>query len=122
MGSSDSNEAAPPIDLNSQSLPFVEQLFQQYLAKPESVSPDWRHYFASMSNGVPSADGGAVAAVSRGSSPPPSDDVAAASVAQSPEDRNGHAMPDDLQLAAKQERIDQLVRNYRVRGHISADL
>ena len=30
---------------NSLSLSFVEGLYADYLREPESVSPDWRHYF-----------------------------------------------------------------------------
>jgi len=32
-------------------LPFVETLFQDYLRDPESVPPDWRHYFQGLSDG-----------------------------------------------------------------------
>jgi len=37
---------------NSFSLPFVETLFQDYLRDPESVPPDWRHYFQGLSDGM----------------------------------------------------------------------
>lgn len=35
---------------------------------------------------------------------------------------NGHAYPSEVQLVALQERVDQLIRNHRVRGHIIARL
>src|SRR2546429_430184 len=36
---------------NSVSLEFVEALYADYLRDPESVSPDWRQYFQSLSEG-----------------------------------------------------------------------
>src|SRR5262249_13101823 len=36
--------------------------------------------------------------------------------------RDGHPLPSEIAPAARQERLDQLIRNYRVRGHIMADL
>jgi 2-oxoglutarate dehydrogenase E1 component len=69
-----------PYSLN---LPFVEQLYEQYLQNPSSVPSDWRNYFqltpgAVSSNGQPTS--------------------------------------------ASQERVDSLIRNYRVRGHRIADV
>jgi len=36
---------------NGVSLAFVEALYVDYLRDPESVPPDWRHYFQSLSEG-----------------------------------------------------------------------
>ncbi len=105
-------DAAP--ELNSQSLGFAEQMFAKYAADPESVSPDWRDYFAAVSNGAARSD---TPAAHR-------PDVAKpmAPAAAPPDGRLGQPIPAELEAAAKQERIDQLIRNYRVRGHICADV
>ncbi len=104
--------AAP--ELNSQSLGFAEQMFAKYAADPQSVSPDWRDYFAALSNGVSRSD---TPTAHRPEVAKPATPTAAP-----PNGRDGQPMPAELEAAAKQERIDQLIRNYRVRGHICADV
>jgi len=72
---------ALPYSLN---LPFVEQLYEQYLQNPSSVPADWRTYFQAT---------------------PPSG-----------------ANHDGQTASALQERVDRLIRNYRVRGHRIAEV
>ncbi|HWP60114.1 MAG TPA: 2-oxoglutarate dehydrogenase E1 component [Candidatus Acidoferrales bacterium] len=92
---------------NSASLAFVESLYADYLRDPNSVAPEWRSYFAELGG-----DGGARAEAPLGPSfrPPsifnPGDGARAAYV--------------DRESAALQDRVSQLIRNYRVRGHIAA--
>ena len=108
MASPPADAEGPPLQLNSQSLDFVERLYADYVANPEAAPADWRTLFGRLGNGQPDS-----AAVPRLSTPAPSQAI-------SPSGVNGHAKSDDL--AARQERVDQLVRNYRVRGHIISDI
>jgi len=100
-------EAAP----NSLSLGFVEQLYASYLQDPASVSADWRRYFKQLGNG-------SAAAPRLGPSFRPS------SVFNPP----GRAQPAratgmrELEVAVLQDRVDQFVRAYRVRGHMVANI
>src|SRR5262245_30519112 len=113
MASTRENPAESHPELNSQSLEFAEQMYSRYAADPQSVSADWRDYFAGLSNGAVTSD--------RPNTHRP--DVATPSGAELPPaptyaGTNGQPLSADLDAAAKQERIDQLIRNYRVRGHI----
>jgi 2-oxoglutarate dehydrogenase E1 component len=102
------------IELDSQSLDFAEQMFARYEEDPNAVSPDWREYFSTFANGAPHKDPTAVRRP---------DAIAPAAPVASPRPALGASeISAELDLAAKQERIDQLIRNYRVRGHICADV
>ncbi|MEC9091199.1 MAG: 2-oxoglutarate dehydrogenase E1 component [Planctomycetota bacterium] len=80
---------------------YVEELLERYHADPKSVSEEWQRYFSKMlSDPAASSEQG---------------------VAQNPlthPSSNGSAR--SLGLAQLQDRVDQLVRGYRVRGHLSA--
>ena len=96
---------------NSVSLGFVEALYVDYLRDPESVPPDWRHYFQSLSEGN---------GFSKGQSLTP--EFRPWSIFDNPRPGgNGRAI-EDATGAILQERVDQLIRNYRVRGHMAAEL
>src|SRR5438132_106398 len=95
---------------NSVSLEFVEALYADYLRDPESVSPDWRQYFQSLSEGN---------GFSKGQSLTPA--FKPWSIFDPPVSRNGTAV-EEATGAILQERVDQLIRNYRVRGHMAAQL
>ena len=114
----------------SGSLAFIEQVFTAYEADPQSVSPDWREYFAGLAaegkspleqhpedvfprrsifhHAAPAVDGASETISSQTNSAPPT--LTEASRQQLRE------------IAAMQERVDQLIRNYRVRGHIVAHI
>jgi 2-oxoglutarate dehydrogenase E1 component len=111
MASSRSNAARPPVELNSQSLEFVERLFADYASDPGSVPGDWRQFFNVLVNG---AGRHAAAASSQNIGPKRADRLAAGDRAD--------AQAAASEPAARQERVDQLIRNYRVRGHIIARL
>ncbi|MDZ7705315.1 MAG: 2-oxoglutarate dehydrogenase E1 component [Trueperaceae bacterium] len=110
-------------EFNSQSLGFFEDLYLDYLRDPQSVDSEWRDYFASLpANGSAGRD-------SFGPS------FQRSSIFNPPGARNGHAGTSEIvkaetgeelevsaEAAALQYRVDKLVRNYRVRGHISAEL
>jgi 2-oxoglutarate dehydrogenase E1 component len=99
--------------IHSSSLPYVEEIYGEYLENPDSVPEEWRGFFRSLEppstrNGVPK--------ISPTLTPPSLFNPA----------RNGYrnGAPDQAQLEETrlQLRVDQLVRSYRVRGHLHADL
>lgn len=97
------------MSLNSESLELVEEMYQRYLREPGAVPEQWRRYFTEIddSNG----DG-------RPRRVGPS--LRPWSVFNPPTQRRSS---DDRRFeSAFQERIDQLIRNYRVRGHGIAQL
>jgi 2-oxoglutarate dehydrogenase E1 component len=130
---------------NSLSLSFVEGLYADYLRDAESVSPDWRHYFEELSHAGGNGAEHAAAAFRPTFEPTP----AAGSAAQRAEIANGAdgattdvssatypaplesngpfsesnvavAQAEAIEVALLQDRVDQLVRAYRVRGHLVA--
>ncbi len=102
---------------NPGSLAFTEDLYAEWLNDPESVSPDWRAYFESL-------PGGRKSGARLGPSFRPY------SIFNPPElhppGTNGHGpareklAPSDV--AAQQDRVDQLVRAYRSRAHLTAQI
>jgi 2-oxoglutarate dehydrogenase E1 component len=114
---------------------FIVELYARYAEDPQSVEPGWRSYFASLGeeaaaaladlrgaswaprktgftvNGAGTGTGGNGAAAHDG----------AAAVIPSPE--SGDAAYEALRSAATDSiRALQLIRSYRVRGHLEADL
>ncbi len=94
-------------------LAFVEELYARYLRDPASVEAHWRSYF----DGLPGDPGlrarGRLGPSFRPSSifsPPDGDGVSIA------------ASRSEIELESKQDRVDQMVRAYRVRGHCLAQL
>ncbi len=127
--------------MNSQSLNYIEQIYSDYLSNAENVSPEWRQFF--QDNGwragvaTPELNGetnGGGAPLANGPPPPPQPPPAASlppvitpslapSGAKAPRvGGEGRPTRGDVQLVALQERVDQLIRNHRVRGHIIARL
>jgi 2-oxoglutarate dehydrogenase E1 component len=78
---------------NTLSLAFSEELYAAWQQDPESVPANWRDYFASMSFGE-SVTAADAAGIGRR----------------------------QAELAERQNKVDQLIRNYRVRGHNIADV
>src|SRR5690606_39024556 len=111
--------------LNALSLAFLEGLYADYLQDPESVPPDYREYFSK----IP-ADPRFVESPQLGPSfRPPS--------VFNPYGMNGHAVAvyggngaaaapplaeGVSDAAVRQDRVDALVRAYRVRGHMIAQI
>lgn len=103
-----------PNSLNCQSLAYLEDLYSKYIERKESVSKEWREYFDRLSseggngyhrfNGPTFTPRGFFTAYANGGSA--TDYVGGASTRRP-----------NLQL-----RIDKLVRAYRVRGHLIAQL
>jgi len=133
------------------SLAFVEELFERYQEDPASVPPDWQAYFASWEGAdgggqavVPTAGDHTVTAPpvainghpdSRSRLVSPDGIATGQTVALANGDVHlpaapaGEAKPlplpgvtTDERLAFLQDRVDQLVRAYRVRGHLMAEI
>jgi 2-oxoglutarate dehydrogenase E1 component len=96
--------------------PYVEELYESYLANPGSVPENWRRYFDNM-QAVPAADGSV-----------DSRDVAHAPIVRSFAERakEGRLQPQimggDAATARKQVYVQQLISAYRFLGSRYADL
>jgi len=95
----------------SVSLTFVEVLYADFVRDPESVPPDWRRYFQGLSDG-----NGFLKTQSLAPSFRPW------SIFNPPGPGGNGAAAEEATGAILQERVDQLIRNYRVRGHMAARL
>ena len=89
------HDTATPV--NASALAFAEELYLDWLEDPESVSPDWRTYFESL----------------------PREDQDLPGRASEAQPVAGPVAGVD---ARGQESLDQLVRAYRVRGHMIAKI
>ena len=131
---------------NSLSLGFVEELYADYINDPSSVPEDWRRYFDSVRGNEPfrvgpsftpasvfnpPGDGGAPAAGGGNGAPAPGRGsgqwAAVRSLAPLPAGAPaplGSIRPVDnaFDVAVRQDRVDQLIRAYRVRGHMVAQI
>jgi 2-oxoglutarate dehydrogenase E1 component len=101
--------AAHQEPLNALSVAYEEALYAQYLQDPSSVPEDWRRYFGQLASG----NGGA-AAFREGPSFRPS------SLFNPPSAGGNGASA--LEMAYKQDRLDEMIRAFRVRGHTCARL
>ncbi len=102
-------EAGP----NSLSLGFIEDLYAAFQRDPSSVSADWRRYFKSLGNGH-----GSPARVQQGPSFRPRSVFNPGGRGEA----SGATATRELETALLQDRVDQLVRAYRVRGHMVANI
>ncbi|MDX1682552.1 MAG: thiamine pyrophosphate-dependent enzyme, partial [Phycisphaeraceae bacterium] len=103
---------------HAENLAYVEAIYQRYLRDPESVSPRWRDHFASGNGHDPDAAPSSPPAprpITGGVGQRRTPGVALGRPAE-PSSGGGAAI-DHLQ-----HRVDLLVRNYRVRGHMMAEL
>jgi 2-oxoglutarate dehydrogenase E1 component len=106
-------------EFSSSSLAFVEELYLEYLKDPSSVDPQWQNYFASYPrNGL----------AKRGTTQPL---FRTTSIFNPPVDGLGtrvqgidhpQPIPQTLEDTDLQYKVGMLIRNYRVRGHILAEL
>lgn len=105
--------------MNSYSLDYIDDLYVQYIRDPESVSAGWRKYFEEFSL----ASGGAVADRSSDSGLKAEGNGRVLAVAGDEPNAHARSIRDEaLWLAEMQDRVDNLVREYRVRGHLLAKL
>ena len=98
-------------------LPFVEELYFQFLNDPASVDPSWRRYFQSL-NGSGSGNGAGASAL-----------VPPAAFRRSIFAGAGAAVPSGAGIAGSRisvrllsERVQRLVEAYRELGHLTANL
>src|SRR4026207_434786 len=91
---------------HSLSLSFVEDLYALYARSPSSAPADWKNYFDAISNSSPHP--GSVR-LSPSFSPP--------TLFNGTNGSSAAPLTDSGRASALQERVDQLIRNYRVRGH-----
>lgn len=105
-----------PTDVSSLNLPFVEQLLADYSRDPDSVPSHWREYFDGLKRKGHLVDSGRVGPSFRPATifnPLNGNGLRAA--ARIP------AVPaGTLDVVNLQDRVDQLIRAYRVRGHVVA--
>ena len=114
---------------------FLEALYSQYIANPASVDDAWRAYFAGLGeNGLsPTQLGRGPAWLRDQKNPLPNDEITAAltgqPIAGKPAAKKGGAAPDAAPtsesvraIAQDSIRAIQLVRAYRVIGHLEAEL
>lgn len=102
--------------LDSLSLSFVESLYTDYLKNPDSVPPDWRDYFNDLARAGDERGNGHAGQVSFGPSFSPGTLFSGPPTSATESNGNGG----QLHLAFLQDRVDQIVRAYRVRGHLVA--
>jgi len=88
----------PAVTMKSYSLDYIDDLYVQYVRDPTSVSENWRKYFEQF------------LVVSGGSSK------------TKPSTSSDEATAQSLWLSRIQDRVNNLVREYRVRGHLVANL
>lgn len=105
---------APSSPVNSMNLAFAEELYAKFLADPASVPDDWRAYFAEMGGNGAASDWKPGPSFRR----PP--EASLASPPRSP--RGARPSRRDMETALRQDRVDQLIRAYRVRGHLVAKI
>ena len=96
----------PPSELNVDALVYVEQMQEAWAHDSASVPADWQRYFQNLRSGRPKL----------GPSFPQTSLFHAVSVSQT----STFASPSARDAAALQERVDQMIRNFRMRGHIAA--
>jgi 2-oxoglutarate dehydrogenase E1 component len=98
---------------SSLNLGFLEELYNDFLTDPSSVSADWRRYFQEITGPTRPA-----VAPKLGPSFKPTSLF-------NPNGGNGQVADDrlrDWEMVVLQDRVDQLIRAYRVRGHMIANL
>jgi 2-oxoglutarate dehydrogenase E1 component len=96
--------------LGAGNAPYVESLYEQYLADPNSVEPRWREYFSGLGSGARSdtAHGPIREAL--------------AQRARMPAAASAKAAPAGSEASAKQGAVSRLVQVYANRGHLMADI
>lgn len=97
--------------MNTFSLDYIDDLYVQFIQDPNSVSPGWRKYFEEFSLTAAPQVGSAIGT-------PNTDPLQAETLGDVTRTIRDEAM----WLARMQDRVDHLVREYRVRGHLMAQL
>jgi 2-oxoglutarate dehydrogenase E1 component len=114
MSKSSPNAAHKALDLSSENLVFLEGMLADYAADPQAAPADWQRFFSTLSNGQAPPTAAIGKAKSQSESTTSQTDAGSARFTQKSKR--------ELELVARQERVDELIRNFRVRGHIVADI
>ncbi len=96
-------------------LTFVEGLYSDYLSDPASVPMDWRSYFQGLSNGDTPNGNSNESTFTGGRSLIPERSE------NSVENEEGQGFNVE-QAKLRQDRLDQMVRSFRMRGHMIAQI
>ena len=114
---------------NSLSLAFVEGLYADYVNDPASVPSDWKEYFESLAHEAPQTWHQGPSFKPRSLfNPVVAPQNGAGNGAAKRATTNGangqarYTAADVTEAAVRQDRVDQLVRAYRVRGHMIASV
>ncbi len=109
--------------MKNYSLDYIDDLYVQFVRDPESVSGSWREYFEQFLVG-PAANSRNKAGTSAGDRSPGSADHSTPETAgANRKGSTGNEVTDQaLWISRVQDRVNNLVREYRVRGHLAADL
>jgi 2-oxoglutarate dehydrogenase E1 component len=97
-------------NLNCLSADYLESLLEDYLRDPSRVPPGWREYFERF-NGEPAGGRAGFRTT-----------LPRRSLFHAPAPRGDGRSQRDFRTARLQDRVDQLIRAYRVRGHLMAQL
>nr|WP_237729259.1 2-oxoglutarate dehydrogenase E1 component [Schlesneria paludicola] len=87
-------------------LTYVESLYLDYLNNPDTVSPEWQDYFQQIVDSQTRSGG----------------ELHDPSLFRAPSVGTGVVSPIQLDYAILQERVERLIRNYRIMGHYNADI
>jgi 2-oxoglutarate dehydrogenase E1 component len=102
--------------LSGGNAPYVEALYEQFLADPQSVDPRWRDYFSKIADGQKLRDGSGAEQIHS------SVQAGIALRATRPRMLAGSASTLTSDAAAKQGAVSRLVQIYANRGHLIAKL
>ena len=103
--------------MNVFSRAYVDSLFEDYQKDPSSLPPEWQTYFQSIAPeqaGIDSSGGGSATAANGMVSMPSTPGTISGAPTQE--------TPNSQSVAQLQDRVDQLVRGFRVRGHLEAKI
>jgi 2-oxoglutarate dehydrogenase E1 component len=106
---------------NASNLDFIEGLYDDFLRDPDGVPHEWRDYFRELEKetGSKTRVGPSFRAASLFH--PPGSQATTAENGNVSRSREGAPLRAS-EVAALQDRVDQLVRSYRVRGHMIANI
>jgi 2-oxoglutarate dehydrogenase E1 component len=109
----------PPANLSN--VAYIEGLYESFRANPESVTPEWQGYFRQAENGGRWPERGPLRPVFEPASlfnpgGRRGDGLGAGSQVRETEE----TIVEDIKATGFQDRVGQLIRNYRVRGHVVA--
>ncbi len=91
--------------VDTSNLSYLEGLYHEYLKSPDLVSAEWRDYFGQIAHHTANGSNGAAPTYFR-----------------APKVADGVVSPVELEASIWQERVDRLIRNFRVMGHFAAKL